>query len=175
MAQTTTAPAATAVPPSTRPQRRRRRRRERPNWLAGVLATVWLVIVAVPLYYLVAASFRSRQDYLTSSPLKPPSDPTLDNYRTVFEGGFLTYLLNNVVVTVATVAIVVGVALPATATAALRLPARRGHRGRGGGGGLGHGQTPSCWLCIERKPVRRVTTSDRPAPSTSRSTAMALA
>jgi len=113
VAQTTTAPAATAVPPSTRPQRRRRRRRERPNWLAGVLATVWLVIVAVPLYYLVAASFRSRQDYLTSSPLKPPSDPTLDNYRTVFEGGFLTYLLNNVVVTVATVAIVVGVALPA--------------------------------------------------------------
>ncbi len=113
MAQTATAPAATTVPAGPRQARGRRGRRERPNWLAGLLATVWLVIVAVPLYCLVSASFRSREDYLTSSPLDPPSDPTLENYTTVFEGGFLTYLVNNVVVTVATVAIVVGLTVPA--------------------------------------------------------------
>jgi xylobiose transport system permease protein len=113
VAQTATAPAATRVPADRQPQRRRRGRRQRPNWLAGVLATLWLVIVAVPLYYLVSASFRSREDYLTTSPLTPPADPTLANYVTVFEGGFLTYLVNTVVVTVATVAIVVGLTVPA--------------------------------------------------------------
>jgi len=101
---------STAVPPV---RRRRRRARQRPNWLAGVLASIWLVLVVVPLYYLVAASLRSRSDYLSGNPLKPPSDPTLDNYRTVFEGGFLTYLVNNVVVTVATVAIVIALTVPA--------------------------------------------------------------
>jgi xylobiose transport system permease protein len=113
VAQTATAPAATTVPPRRQPAPRRRGGRERPNWLAGVLASIWLVLVVVPLYYLVSASFRTRQDYLSSNPLKPPSDPTLENYRTVFEGGFLTYLVNNLVVTLATVAIVVALTVPA--------------------------------------------------------------
>ena len=113
MAHTATAPAATMVPPHRQPAPRRGGRRERPNWLAGVLAAIWLVLVVVPLYYLVAASFRSRQDYLSSNPLTPPADPTLENYRTVFEGGFLTYLVNNLVVTLATVAIVVALTVPA--------------------------------------------------------------
>lgn len=103
---------ATAAPAPPRP-RRRRRRRERPNVLAGLLSLVWFVLVAVPLYYLVTGSLRTRQDYLSTNPLVPPSDPTLENYRTVFEGGFPTYLLNTVVVTLATVAIVVGLTLPA--------------------------------------------------------------
>lgn len=111
--RTITAPAAPGGATAVEPRRRRRRGRERPNRLAGVLASVWLVLVVVPLYYLVSASFRTRQDYLSSSPLKPPSDPTLDNYRTVFEGGFLTYLVNNLVVTLATVAIVVALSVPA--------------------------------------------------------------
>ena len=103
---------ATAAPAPARP-RRRRGRRQRPNWLAGVLATVWLVLVAVPLYYLVSGSLRTRQDYLSTNPLVPPSNPTLENYLTVVEGGFLTYLINTVIVTAATVAIVVTLSLPA--------------------------------------------------------------
>ncbi|MGY5883289.1 carbohydrate ABC transporter permease [Modestobacter lacusdianchii] len=101
---------------ASRPPRRRGSaggRREKPNLLAGVLATFWLVLVAVPLYYLVAASFRTRQDYLSTNPLNPPSDPTGENYGTVFSGGFPTYLVNTAVVTVATVAIVVGLCVPA--------------------------------------------------------------
>ncbi|MGY1857253.1 carbohydrate ABC transporter permease [Modestobacter sp. SYSU DS0290] len=115
--QTATTPATSTGATASRPPRRGKGtpggRRERPNWLAGILATIWLVIVAVPLYYLVAASFRTRQDYLSTSPLNPPSNPTAENYTTVFEGGFLTYLLNTAVVTVATVAIVVGLCVPA--------------------------------------------------------------
>ena len=118
MAQTATLPEAPTGATALPPVRRRRLgssggRRERPNGLAGILAAVWLVIVAVPLYFLVAASFRTRQDYLSTSPLKPPSDPTLENYQTVLQGGFPTYLLNNVIVTVATVAIVLAVTVPA--------------------------------------------------------------
>jgi len=112
---TTTARPTAGATTARQPVRPRRRggRRERPNWLAGVLATGWLVLVAVPLYYLVTGSLRTRQDYLSSNPLVPPSDPTLENYATVFQGGFPTYLLNTVVVTVATVAIVVGLTVPA--------------------------------------------------------------
>ncbi|WP_228395308.1 carbohydrate ABC transporter permease [Modestobacter roseus] len=118
MAQTAVNPETiSAQPPSAQPSGRRRGsaggRREKPNYLAGALATLWLVIVAVPLYYLVAASFRTRQDYLSTSPLRPPADPTGENYTTVFDGGFLTYLVNTAVVTVATVAIVVGLCVPA--------------------------------------------------------------
>lgn len=36
---------------------------------------------------------------MTSNPLVPPGDPTLDNYRLVVESDFLRYFLNSVVVT----------------------------------------------------------------------------
>ena len=120
VASTATLPEAATGSSAATPPRRRRRgrgsaggRRERPNGLAGVLACIWLVIVAVPLYFLVAASFRTRQDYLSTSPLKPPTEPTIENYKTVLEGGFLTYLVNNVIVTVGTVLIVLVVTVPA--------------------------------------------------------------
>jgi ABC-type glycerol-3-phosphate transport system permease component len=83
------------------------------NWPAGGFALVWLVLVLGPLYYMVSVSLRGRADYLSGDPLKPPSDPTLDNYQTVLNGGFGGYLFNNVVVTAATVAIVVVLAVPA--------------------------------------------------------------
>ncbi|MGX5653706.1 carbohydrate ABC transporter permease [Geodermatophilus nigrescens] len=119
---TTAALAEPGAAPPAAPRRVRRGRpagrREKPNWLAGVLATVWLVIVAVPLYYLVSASLRTRQDYLSTSPLTPTGEPTGENYSTVLSGGFAQYLLNNVIVTVATVAIVVAVTVPAAYTVA---------------------------------------------------------
>ena len=78
-----------------------------------MLALVWFVLVIVPIYYLVSGSLRTRQTYLTDNPLTPPGSPTLDNYRSVFEGGFGRYFLNNIIVTVATVAIVVVLTVPA--------------------------------------------------------------
>jgi xylobiose transport system permease protein len=107
------------VPASTDPDgsitgpKRRKVGRERPNWLAGVLAVLWFVLVMVPLYYLVTGSLRTRQTYLTDNPLTLPGSPTLENYRSVFEGGFGRYFANNIIVTVATVAIVVVLTIPA--------------------------------------------------------------
>ncbi|WP_033427193.1 carbohydrate ABC transporter permease [Saccharothrix syringae] len=84
----------------------------RPNWPAGLFAVAWLVIVLGPLVYLVTVSLRTRSEYLGKSAWSIPEKLTLENYGTVLTGGFGQYLLNNVIVTVATVAIVVVVAVP---------------------------------------------------------------
>jgi raffinose/stachyose/melibiose transport system permease protein len=90
-----------------RPQKtthRERRRRSRPaarrrNWAGGLAGWLWLVIVAVPLYWTLITSLKAQSRYYASNPLVPSSDPTLDNYRLVIESDFLRYLLNSVVVT----------------------------------------------------------------------------
>ncbi|WHT22705.1 carbohydrate ABC transporter permease [Crossiella sp. CA-258035] len=84
-----------------------------PNRIGGAFAGLWLLVVLLPLYYMLAASLRGRADYLGGHPLAPPANPTLANYLTVLEGGFGRYLLNNVVVTGATVLIVLLLAVPA--------------------------------------------------------------
>ncbi len=89
------------------------RRREQVNVVAGALAVCWLTVVAVPLYYLISASLRQRGEYLTGSPLALPAAPTIGNYREVLSGGFGGYLINTVIVTAATVIIVLLLALPA--------------------------------------------------------------
>ncbi|OON73883.1 ABC transporter permease [Streptomyces tsukubensis] len=71
------------------------------------------MVVAVPLYYVLAASLRERSDYLDSGPLSVPRHMVLSNYRTVLDSGFATYLWNSLVVTVATVLLVLALALPA--------------------------------------------------------------
>ncbi|MFJ9562318.1 carbohydrate ABC transporter permease [Streptomyces fuscichromogenes] len=81
--------------------------------VTGGAAFVWTALVVVPVYWLVVTSLRGSTDFTTASPLAPPAHPTLDNYRTVLDGGFTTYLLNSVVVTAAAVAITVVVALMA--------------------------------------------------------------
>lgn len=87
-------------------------RAARPNVAAGVGAAIWLVIVGVPLYYLVASSLRPRDEYLDAGPLGPPGT-SFGNYADVLGSGFVTYLVNNVIVTVGTVAIVLVLAAPA--------------------------------------------------------------
>ncbi|WP_327398307.1 carbohydrate ABC transporter permease [Streptomyces phaeochromogenes] len=90
-----------------RPQKtthRERRRRSRPaarqrNWAGGLAGWLWLVVVAVPLYWTLITSLKAQSRYYASNPLVPSSDPTLDNYRLVIESDFLRYLLNSVVVT----------------------------------------------------------------------------
>jgi ABC-type glycerol-3-phosphate transport system permease component len=106
------AAAATNRRPPVRRQRPRRPFR-RPDWAGGLAAAVWLVIVAVPLYYVVASSLRDRSDYLDAGPLSLPHHVVFSNYRTVIDSGFATYLWNSILVTVATVALVLVLALPA--------------------------------------------------------------
>ncbi|WP_084316250.1 carbohydrate ABC transporter permease [Actinospica robiniae] len=88
-------------------------RRDRPNWAGALAAAIWLVVVGVPLYYLLANSFSSRSSYLSSGPLAPPAHPDFGSYANVLDSGFLGYLANTAAVTVGTVAIVLALAAPA--------------------------------------------------------------
>ncbi len=83
-----------------RPSRPTARRR---NWTGGLAGWLWLVIVAVPLYWTLITSFKERSRYYASNPLLPSGDPTLENYRLVIESDFLRYFMNSVVVTVGAV------------------------------------------------------------------------
>ncbi|THA61093.1 carbohydrate ABC transporter permease [Streptomyces sp. A0958] len=89
-----------------------RRRRKWGNPLAGLGSLVWLVLVIVPLYTLVSSSLMHQDEALNGDPLAVPTNPTLDNYRTVLDSGFSTMLTNTAIVAVATVAIVLVLSVP---------------------------------------------------------------
>jgi len=110
---TDTRPAARPAQPltRTRPGTVRRRRRWG-NPLAGLGSLVWLVLVIVPLYTLVSSSLMHQDEALNGDPLAIPTNPTLDNYRTVLDSGFSTMLSNTAIVAVATVAIVLVLSIP---------------------------------------------------------------
>lgn len=112
---TDTRPAAPrqGSPAASRPGGRPARRRARlGNPLAGLGSLVWLVIVVVPLYTLVSASLMRQDQALNGEPLAIPTDPTLDNYRTVLDSGFLSLLGNTAIVAVVTVALVLVLSVP---------------------------------------------------------------
>jgi len=101
----------------------RDRRRGRRNVPAGIAAAVWLLIVAVPVYYIVITGFRGQNDYIEQGPLDLPTRPTLENFTALFHLGFTTYLGNSLMVAFGTVALVLVIALPA-AYAVVRNPSR---------------------------------------------------
>ncbi|PJE97319.1 ABC transporter permease [Streptomyces carminius] len=77
----------------SRPATRRR------NWAGGLAGWLWLVVVAVPLYWTLITSLKAQSRYYASNPLVPPGNPTLDNYQLVIESDFTRYFVNTVVVT----------------------------------------------------------------------------
>jgi raffinose/stachyose/melibiose transport system permease protein len=81
--------------------------------VALVLATVWLVIVVAPLYYMILASFRSQGDYLTANPWVPSGGLSTSSYSTVFAAGLGRYLLNSVILTAVCIALTVTTSLGA--------------------------------------------------------------
>jgi xylobiose transport system permease protein len=87
--------------------------RERPNWVAGAFAALWLVVVGVPIYTMISWSLQTRDDFLDHGPIALPRALTLENLVEVVNTGFLRYLVNTVVVTVACVVLTLLVAIPA--------------------------------------------------------------
>lgn len=83
--------------------RRRGVARQRPNIPAGLLSTIWLLIVMIPVYWIVITSFKTSSTYFTTNPMLPPTDPTLENYQLVIESDFVRYFANSVIVTVGAV------------------------------------------------------------------------
>jgi raffinose/stachyose/melibiose transport system permease protein len=87
----------------TKPSRQRTPRggaRERPNWVGGAFAWIWLAIVVIPIYWIVITSFKTQDSYFSSNAMAPPTSPTLENYQLVIQSDFLRYFLNSVIVTV---------------------------------------------------------------------------
>jgi raffinose/stachyose/melibiose transport system permease protein len=81
--------------------------------VALLLATVWLVIVVAPLYYMILASFRTQGTYLTANPWVPTGGLSASSYSTVFAAGLGTYLLNSVILAVVCIALTVTISLGA--------------------------------------------------------------
>lgn len=88
-------------------------RRRAGRLVAILLATVWLVIVLAPLYYMVLASLRTQGTYLTDNPWVPSGDLSVSSYSTVFGAGLGRYLLNSVLLTAACIALTVTISLAA--------------------------------------------------------------
>jgi raffinose/stachyose/melibiose transport system permease protein len=80
---------------------------------AAGLATVWLVIVIAPLYYMVLASFRTQGTYLTANPWLPTGGLSAGSYGTVFAAGLGRYLLNSVVLAAVCILVTVTTSLGA--------------------------------------------------------------
>jgi raffinose/stachyose/melibiose transport system permease protein len=87
----------------TKPARRRASQggspSERPNWVGGVAAWLWLAIVIIPIYWIVITSFKSQDSYFSSNAMAPPGSPTLENYRLVIQSDFPRYFVNSLIVT----------------------------------------------------------------------------
>lgn len=89
------------------------RGRQRPNVLGGLMGWIWLLVAVVPIYYVVVTSLRSQADYYKENPLAPPAAPTVSAYTEVLDHDFWSYFLNSVIVTVATVALILVVSFMA--------------------------------------------------------------
>ena len=88
--------------------------RLRPARLLPVFfASIWLVIVVAPLWYMLLASFRTQGDYTTANPWIPSGGLTFSSYGTVFSAGLGHYLLNSVILTAVCIILTVTLSLAA--------------------------------------------------------------
>jgi raffinose/stachyose/melibiose transport system permease protein len=90
----------------TKPARQRAPRggaTDRPNWVGGLFAWIWLAIVIIPIYWIVITSFKSQDTYFSSNAMAPPTSPTLENYQLVIQSDFPRYFLNSIIVTVGSI------------------------------------------------------------------------
>jgi N,N'-diacetylchitobiose transport system permease protein len=115
--------AAVVVP--TVPKKARRRRRFRP-W-SNVIAVVFCILWAFPVYWMINTAFKPRPEVMTSTPEFLPKNPTLDNFIVaVSQTNFLGALRNSAIVVVG--AILFALVLSLFASAALSRFRFRGRR-----------------------------------------------
>ncbi|PSK93832.1 xylobiose ABC transporter membrane protein [Haloactinopolyspora alba] len=85
----------------------------RPNWLAGGLSAVWLVVVGVPILSMIVWGLTTEQAFRDAGPLAVPQVWTLGNVTEVIDRGFLDYYWNTAVVTVGSILLSLVLAVPA--------------------------------------------------------------
>lgn len=89
-----------------------------------VAAVLVALFVALPLYWMVAASFKSTRDVAASPPQYIPTHPTTANYSNAFgQYDFGRYILNSAVVSIIATLLVLGLGIFASYALA-RLPVR---------------------------------------------------
>ena len=86
---------------------------ESPNVIGGVLGWIWLAIIILPIYYIVITAFRTSQDLRSNNQLLPSTSPTIAPFQRVIENDFFHFFFNSVIVTAATVSVVLAVSLMA--------------------------------------------------------------
>jgi raffinose/stachyose/melibiose transport system permease protein len=70
-----------------------------PAWiLAWLFALIWLLIAIIPFYYMLMTSFKSLSEFMSGGLFQLPSSFAPKNYLSVFQGAFLKYFLNSVIV-----------------------------------------------------------------------------
>lgn len=105
----------TTVSPPRRAARADERRTvaSRPNWFAGLVSLLWMLVVIVPIYWIVITSLKTQSNYYATNPLAPPGEPTLANYQLVIESDFIQYFINSLIVTIGAVVPAVAVSFMA--------------------------------------------------------------
>jgi raffinose/stachyose/melibiose transport system permease protein len=101
-------------PGSRKPAVRRRRIRLFARGRAAtslLLAVVWGIIVAAPIYYAIMVSLEPDSSFLASNPWFPTGGLTFVNYRTVWDSGFARYLINSLIVSGGATLLAVAVSL----------------------------------------------------------------
>jgi raffinose/stachyose/melibiose transport system permease protein len=70
-----------------------------PGWIiAWIFALVWLIVAIVPFYYMLMTSFKSLNELFSGGLFTMPKSFAPTNYLLVFQGAFLKYFANSVIV-----------------------------------------------------------------------------
>ncbi len=86
---------------------------EKLNILGGLGGWIWLAVIILPIYYIVITSFRTSEDLRANNQLLPSTNPTIAPFIKVLQNDFLHYFTNSVIVTLATVAVVLSASVMA--------------------------------------------------------------
>ncbi len=79
-------------------------RLRKPNYAAILFGIIWLLIVALPLYYVLVTALKQQNDIYYSHPLWfGKNGPFFGNFRLVVDFGFGNYLQNSIIVSVGAV------------------------------------------------------------------------
>jgi len=106
---------ATVAGATTTPARTWRHRHF--NLPGGFFGLVWLMLVIVPVYWLIVASFCSQSDmYSRSNPLQWPAHPTWANYQLALSRGLVRYFINSLIVVAGATILVLAVCFMAAYT-----------------------------------------------------------
>jgi raffinose/stachyose/melibiose transport system permease protein len=70
--------------------------------VAFLFACIWLLITGLPFYYLIITSLKSLGEFLNGNLFDLPKVWQFQNYGQIFQGGFLNYLYNSIILIIIT-------------------------------------------------------------------------